>query len=168
MELYPVNWKQSLKRLNKAIREDPLTSTRKSSYELSEREYFIFIGILLLAGVQCSGGVESLYNRKGTEGIVPKIKATEYMSFTRFKLIKQYWTRQFELEIDNAQKEEIKWWRMGYLINGFNENRNRTVAASRILTLDESMSAFRPQTSKRGIYPTSVSFLGSQKIWERS
>ena len=158
MELYPVNWKQSLKRLNKAISDDPLTSTRKSSYELSEREYFIFIGILLLAGVQATGGCESLYTGKGTQGIVPKVKAAEYMSFTRFKLIKQYWIKQFELDIDDEQKEKNKWWRMGYLIHGFNENRNRTVAASRVLTLDESMSAFRPQTSKTGNLPN-ISFI---------
>ena len=36
MTLYPVNWKQSLKRLNCAILADPGSKTRKSSYEVSE------------------------------------------------------------------------------------------------------------------------------------
>ena len=158
MTLFPVNYRESLKRLNKAINQDPVSRTRKSSYDVSDHEYFVFIGILLLAGVQSSGGIESLYKSKETEGLITKIKASQYMSFTRFKFIKKYWVRQFELDITDEEKETNRWWRMGYLINGFNDNRNKTVAASRVLTLDESMSAFRPQTSKTGNLPN-ISFI---------
>ena len=68
MALFPVNWKQSLKRLNKAILSDTMIQTRKRSHEVSENEYFVFIGILLLAGIQSSGGLNGLYNKKGNGG----------------------------------------------------------------------------------------------------
>ena len=39
------------------------------------------------------------------------------------------------------------------MVNSFNTNRKSTVAASRFKTLDESMSAYRPQTRKTGNLP---------------
>ena len=39
------------------------------------------------------------------------------------------------------------------MVQGFNNNRRRTVAASRVKTLDESMSPYRPQTRKTGNLP---------------
>ena len=158
MTLFPVNWKQSLKRLNAAISADPGATTRRSNSVVSEHDYFIFIGILLLAGVQSSGGIEALYKKKQTEGMVKKVKASEHMSYTRFKFIKSYWVRQFEIQMDDEEKERNLWWRMHYLITGFNNNRRNTVASSRVLTLDESMSAFRPQLSKTGNLPN-ISFI---------
>ena len=140
MSLFPVNWKQSLKRLNAAILKDPSSKTRTKTKEVSENEYFVFIGILLLAAVQSTGGVEGLYKNKQTKGIVDRKEASEYMTQTRFKYIKTHWVEQFELDLTEDQKEENKWWRMGYLIQGFNDNRSKSVAASRVLTLDESMS----------------------------
>ena len=53
----------------------------------------------------------------------------------------------------NEYKQKNKWWRVGRLVQGFNNNRAKTVAASRVKTLDESMSAFRPQSSKTGNLP---------------
>ena len=49
MTLFPVNWKQSLKRLNKTIEHDQTS------------EYWTFIGLLILCAVQKSGGVDGLY-----------------------------------------------------------------------------------------------------------
>ena len=94
-----------------------------------------------------------MYKNKQTKGIVDRKGAAEYMNQTRFKFIKTHWVEQFELDLTENQKQANKWWRMGYLIQGFNENRSRSVAASRVLTMDESMSAFRPQTEKTGNLP---------------
>ena len=38
-------------------------------------------------------------------------------------------------------------------VNGFNENRRRIIQAPNIKVLDETMSAFRPQTRKFGNLP---------------
>ena len=154
--LYPVNWRQSLKRLNTAITTEAV-STRRKSNDVSADEYWIFIGLLLLCAVQ-KCGVDGLFKSKQTEGIIKRVNASKYMNYTRFKFIKQYWVKQFELEVDDQYKERNKWWRVGYLVNGFNDNRRTTVAASRVKTLDESMSAFRPQTKKTGNLPN-ISFI---------
>ena len=90
---------------------------------------------------------------KQTKGIVDSKAATEYMNQTRFKFIKSHWVEQFELDLTEDQKEANKWWRMGYLIQGFNDSRSRSVAASPVLSMNESMSAFRPQMEKSGNLP---------------
>ena len=144
--LYPVNWKESIKRLNKAI----ILQSGKRSFTVSDNEYWVFIGVLLLAAVQKSGGIDGLMTSNKTDGIVTAVNASPYMSFTRFKYIKKIWMSQFEMDLGEAHREKNKWWRVGHLVDGFNNNRKVTVAASRVKVLDESMSAYRPQTSKTG------------------
>ena len=151
--LFPVNWKQSLKRLNKAIADDQANTRKKCSKAVSEKEYWIFIGLLVLCGVQKTGGIDGCYNNKETKGIIKSVNAHKYMSYTRFKFIKTQWVTQFELQVSDQEKEKNKWWRVGYLVQGYNNNRKQTVASSRIKTLDESMSAYRPQTNKTGNLP---------------
>jgi hypothetical protein len=50
------------------------------------------------------------------------------------------------------------WWRLRGGIDGFNENRRRTIIRGAVLTIDESMSAWQPQTSKYGGLPN-ISFV---------
>ena len=152
LTLYPVNWRQSLRRLNKYIEEE-VRGTRNTHNDVSQHEYWKFIGLLLLCAVQQSGGVEGIFDTKETEGIVTKIPAQKFMSRSRFMFIKKHWVSQFQLELDEANKNQNKWWRVGYLVNGFNMNRRETIASSRVKTLDESMSAFKPQTTKTGNLP---------------
>ena len=42
---------------------------------------------------------------------------------------------------------------MGYIVNWSNMNRRETIASSRVKTHDESMSALKPQTTKKGNLP---------------
>ena len=79
-----------------------------------------------------------------------RIQVSEYMSERRFKFFKKVWSKQFQLEIDDDEKEQNKWWEVGYLVHGFNRNRQVTIASYRVKTLDESMSAFKPRTTKTG------------------
>ena len=156
LTLYPVDWKKSLQRLNKAIKiENPNTRTKIKS--VSENEYWKFIGLLLLCAVQ-KIGVEPLFKGKETQGIVEHFNGSKFMTHTRFKFIKRFWMRQFELDVDNEYKERNKWWKVGHLVQGFNNNRAKTVAASRVKTFDESMSPYKPQSSKTGNLPN-ISFI---------
>ena len=157
-QLYPVNVKSCLKQMNESIKKDQKNTRRKCNKLVSEQEYWIFIGIILLCAVQKTGGVNGVYNSKETDGLVQRIKASQYMSHTRFKYIMSNWMTQFERHMSEEEKETNKWWRVGVLVDGFNKNRSETVAASRIKTLDESMSAFRPQTRKTGNLPN-ISFI---------
>ena len=106
--LFPVNWKQSFKRLNKTIRHDQ-TSTRKTSKKtVSDSEYWTFIGLLILCAVQKSGGVDGLYRSQETEGMIERVNASKHMSYTRFKFIKKYWVSQFHLDLTDEEKETNK------------------------------------------------------------
>jgi len=45
------------------------------------------------------------------------------------------------------------WWMISSCIDDFNQNRKKQVNASFVKTMDESMSAFRPQTRATGNLP---------------
>ena len=139
--------------MNEAIKGDTSSTRHRTTNEVSDKEYWVFIGLLLLCSVQKSRGVDGLFRNKQTEGMVQRVNGSEYISYSRFKFIKKHWMSQFELPLSDDEKERNKWWRVGYLVNGFNTNRKSTVAASRFKTLDESMSTYRPQTRKTGNLP---------------
>ena len=94
LTLSPVNWKQSLKRLNRHIRNNHI-ETRRKDLDLSENEYWKFIGLITLCAVQNTGGAESLWNTKETQRLVQRVQVSEYMSETRFKFIKKFGRNSF-------------------------------------------------------------------------
>ena len=151
-----MQWKLSLTLLNKAIAKhnETIRTNAGKLKMITQKEYWRFNGILLLCGITKKGGVDGLY-KKGTCGIVANVNASKYMSHKRFKEIKKHWIQQFHHE---GLKDVEPWWRVHQLVTGFNKNRQRTVASSRVKTLDESMSAFRPQKTKTGNLPN-ISFI---------
>ena len=155
LTLFPVNWKESLKLLNLAVTKhnESIRSKQQKISSVSQKEYWVFNGLLCYCALVKSGGVGGLYKQQS--GIINTAKGAEYMSHKRFKQLKQVWVSQFH---DASQKETNAWWKVAKLVQGFNLNRSRTVASSRVKTLDESMSAFRPQKSKTGNLPN-ISFI---------
>ena len=154
--LFPVSWKYSLSLLNKGIEKANNETRQKANKttQVTESEYWIFNGILILCGLTKTGGVDGLYKKKN-DGIIERVNVAEHMSHRRFKQIKALWICQFHNEADKGNSE---WWMMGHHVNGFNDNRKKTVASSRVKVLDESMSSFRPQKSKTGNLPN-ISFI---------
>ena len=150
--LYPVVWKQSLKKLNDSIdqKNNTLLAHQRKCPFVSEYEYWSFIGLLLLASVQKTGGMDGVFKAKKEEGIVTRVPVDKYMSYTRFNKIKEHWIDQFA---DEDVRETDQWWKVRRLVEGFNKNRSQVVASSRVKVLDETMSAYRPQTSKTGNIP---------------
>ena len=150
LTLFPVNWKESLKLLNIGVTQhnETVRSKQFKINSISQNEYWIFNGLLCYCGLVKSGGVGGLYKKQS--GIIQNAKGAEYMSHKRFKQLKQVWVSQFN---DASQKQTNAWWKVAKLVTGFNSNRAKTVASSRVKTLDESMSAFRPQKTKTGNLP---------------
>jgi hypothetical protein len=153
LTLFPVAWKPSLLDLIEKANANKRTKQTKMK-KVTESEYWIFNGILILCGLTKTGGVDGLYKKKN-DGIIERVNVAEHMSHKRFKQIKSLWITQFH---SPAQKVNSEWWMVSKLVNGFNENRRNKVAASRVKTLDESMSSFRPQKSKTGNLPN-ISFI---------
>ena len=54
------------------------------------------------------------------------------------------------------------------LINGLNNNQKVNIAASSVKVFDESMSAFKPQSSPTGNLPTIFFYYGKARTtWDR-
>jgi Transposase IS4 len=159
--LWPGDWKVHLRALNSAIRdhnEDCSTvdqriytcrKKRAVTKECSQREFWVFFGILFSAAAFGKGG-DRLFDTS-SEGIVPAPNLGRYMSDWRFKELRALWPLMFQCPAKEDSGDP--WWKISSLIDEFNEKRRLVVAASRFKTLDESMSAFAPQTSKTGNLP---------------
>ena len=117
--------------------------------DVSQAEYWVFNGLMILCALTKTGGVEGLYKNE-EDGIIGCVNAEEHMNKKRLKEIKSVWIEQFA---SPQLKECQPWWQVSRLVHGFNLNRSKTVAASRVKTLDESMSSYKPQKSKTGNLP---------------
>ena len=152
IHLWPGDWKDQLSFMNGMIEDkecaerDAGSSMKKMSL-ISEREFWIFFGLMLAARLE--GRVGTLWDTdtKSPDGILRNVNYSKHMSRTRFNEIRHYMAFLFA---DKSQKGKDDWWQVLGGIDGFNENRKKTVQAPNIRVLDESMSAFKPRTTKTG------------------
>ena len=78
------------------------------------------------------------------------INYSEFMTQRRFKDIRGIMSYVF---MDKNLQGKDDWWMILGGVNGLNENRKTTVNAPNIKVMDETMSAFCPQTTKTGNLP---------------
>jgi hypothetical protein len=120
--------------------------------KVSEQERWMFIGILISAGPQGKGGSKlwEKESRREGRGMTKPINygpdGENIMAFHRFKEIKAAFPWSFQ----DQRREKDPWNMILLMVDGFNANRHRWVAASVRKVLDETMSAWQPQTSKAG------------------
>ena len=158
--LWPGCWKSQLQKMNTSIetanRNNIQNSTKyRSSYRkihaVSANEFWQFSGILLLARLEGVQG-SSLWKQNGkSEGYKKGVDVeNSIMTLHRFKDMKLFMPYLWE----NATiKETDQWWKISKLFADFNENRVQTILSSNTKTVDETMSAFRPRTTKHGNLP---------------
>jgi hypothetical protein len=144
-ELWPGDWRKQLARMNEHIRENE----SRSMNEATEEEWWTFIGILLFAAHVGKGGVGTMYDKKKKLiNQLPSIDFTKMMPQYRFEQIKKVFPTAF-----HGDDESDPWNSINSLIYGFNDKRSRKVAASYNKVYDESMSAWRPRTTRFGGLP---------------
>jgi hypothetical protein len=162
-KLWPGDWKQQLWQLNSKITvtNNSASNGRQKINAVSEREWWVFIGILISAGPQGKGGI-NLWEKSQTEGcgLTDPINygpdGKNFMPLYRFKEVKAAfpWRVQDTSKADpNDEGAHDPWNMIMLMVEGYNANRHSWVAASIRKVLDESMSAWRPQTSKSGDLP---------------
>jgi hypothetical protein len=170
-KMWPGDWKQQLPQLNtKAAAENASHSGNKNWRDInpvSEQEWWVFIGILISAGPQGKGG-EMLWEKHSHRGGALTMTAPinygpdglDIMPLYRFKHIKACfpWSFQDKTKADEEAEGHDPWNIVMLMVGGYNSNRHDWVAASVRKVLDESMSAFRPRTSKTGGWPN-ISFI---------
>lgn len=160
-KLWPGNWCYQLDVLNArvAVENDTLEEAiNKGDYDgqtkptltpkFSENEFWVFWGMLFASQVHGVDG--KLWETKACESLKENVDLSPSMKKYRFEIMKRHipfiWGRQ-----DN--KESDPWWRVSKLVNNYNNNRRRTIAASVWKVLDKSMSAYCPQTTAHGNLP---------------
>ena len=162
------NWRGALERMNRKINlhneaqaRTSSSSNRRSIHDFTEKEFLIGNAIVVGAS-DCSEKGENLWensrsNRQWKKHWVSVSSPTnfgQYMRYYRFKQFKQFfpliWQESSQpVVVDNNNS----WWKFEPAIRTFNDNRRELITPSSIIAIDESMSAFRPQTTKTGRLP---------------
>ena len=157
------NWKQQLKQVNdriKVINKLPSNLRNKNFRpieELSEHEWWVFHGVILSAAAYGKGGYQMW--EKPSHRLERTLTAPlnvglgdgglGIMAYYRFRQIKAVYP--FAFQDKEAEKDP---WNMILLgVNGYNKSRKDWIAASVMKVLDESMSAWCPQSTKTGGLP---------------
>jgi Transposase IS4 len=155
IHLWPGDWLLQLQYMNKRIidnNNEATTNKRGNRYqkicEISPQEFWKFIGIMLVARIEGRKG--EVWDRTAPEGYGNIVNMGEVMTENRFKQLRIYFAYLFS---DEKNKLNDPWWQIRKGINEYNNNRKKTILASATKVLDESMSAFRPQTTKNGNLP---------------
>ena len=156
IHLWPGDWKSQLTNLNKRIHDEykqKVKMTRhgrvKKVHEVTEREFWIFWGIIIVARLEGRKGGR-LWDRLDPEGYGSKVDLSAHMKQHRFVDIKRFIPFLFANE---SKKETDPWWRFSSAVSMYNNNRKHTIKPSLLKVFDESMSAFRPRTSRFGNLP---------------
>ena len=166
-------WERALVKMNRKVEEHNTSLERKhcrdsrkcpglvNAFEKAE----FLIGIALVIGAaDCSDKGEVLWSassrgkqetEKHWETISEKNSFDKYMKLYRFKQFRSFYPKIWE-EDQNMTKDP--WWRFSSAVEEFNEIRRNLILPSEIIAADESMSAFRPQTSKTSNFPN-ISFI---------
>ena len=155
IKLWPGDWRKQIRSMNLRIRLDnQLNKASKRNgrsrpiNEISEHEFWVWWGIVIAA--RSFGRKGNMWDRDEPEGCTKKVDLSEFMLEYRHGQIKRYIPY---LWADNQRKGNDPWWQFSKAVDKFNENRKNNVLASFIKVMDESMSAYRPQTTKNGNLP---------------
>jgi hypothetical protein len=158
-KMWPGDWRQQLRQLNLKIEATNAAERGKGKKinGVSEQEWWVFIGIIISAGPQGKGGnklwEKPSHHREAGRGMTHKIDygpgGLNIMAFYRFKEIKAIFPWAFQ----DKSKDDDPWNMIMLMVDGYNASRHSWIAASARKTLDESMSAWCPQTSKAGGLP---------------
>ena len=126
---------------------------------MTVHEFWRFIGILISASSYKKGG-NNIWDTGGDGSCHTMCPPINYgptgmnlMPLYRFVILRKAFAHAFHDKDSNSD-----WAQIGLLINGYNSNRKKNIAASFRKVFDESMSAIVPRTSPTGGLPT-ISFI---------
>jgi hypothetical protein len=164
-KMWPGDWKAQLRQLNLRVTAENASYIGKKNWRdihpISEQEWWIFIGIVLSAGPHGRGGGK-LWEKTSCDGYFGMTQPINYgptglniMPEYRFRDIKRCfsWSFQDKSKADKATDDYDPWNMILLMVNGYNKNRHDWMAGSVRKVLDETMSAWCPQTTPTGGLP---------------
>jgi hypothetical protein len=152
------DWRQQLRNFNLELESWNTTQPKKKRIGLvSENEWWIVWGIIFSACPTHKAG-KKLFEKATVRQIVPSVNfgkdGLNVISHHRFQSIKE----KIHLAFYDRSVPDDPYHPVRALLDGFNDNRRRTVATSIKQILDESMSPYQPRTTKTSILPN-LSFI---------
>jgi len=154
LKLLYKDWKQKLQKMNRIIQTSQTDGNARPTKPFEEAEFLIGLGLIVGASCYCQGGSVLFSNNKDNESswdtIIPKARFDKHMKLYRFKEFRHYLPKVYERP---AEKDSDPWWQFSSAINEFNEIRNELITSSHVKVMDETMSPWRPRTSKNGGLP---------------
>ena len=153
IHLWPGNWREQLKSLNRSVREENNCSQAvgKTTFkkEISPSEFWVVCSVLFAARVHDKMG-SAIWNKHQPGRVAARVDFSERMKRHGHDQIKKLMEHLFAEE---GNQDEDKWWQISAGVKGFNANCLRTVWSSVMKVFDKSMSAFRPRTAKMADLP---------------
>ena len=150
------DWKSTVVKMNKAV-----LASKAKTRQFSNSEFLSGLAILIgaaefaqrgcdLFSVKDSGHEEEVWASLCAEPHFEKI-----MSFYRWKEFRRFFPAIF---VDETRKENDPWYEFSAAIDEFNEIRQSELTCSQWVSLDETMSAWRPRKTALGGLPN-ISFI---------
>ena len=155
LKLMYKDWDEKLIKMNRYIEEHNAKNPKRTIKKFERWDFVIGHALLIGASCYCQSG-SMLFNDSKDSGdntwdtIIPNAHFNRYMKLYRFKEFRHFLPKVFELPLE---KDHDPWWPIASAIDDFNDIRKNNVESSWIKVLDESMSAWRPRTSKNGGLP---------------
>ena len=144
----PGNVYHLLLKMNARIDQDNKDRRKGRVLPVSPREWARFLGVFLVPVLEGKkGGDLWMGNVEDGEGYWSQIDISRYMTKHRHSQLRKYFSFLYANE---SQKQTDPWWMASDGIRAFNHNRRETFKPSGVMVLDESMSAYKPRTTKTG------------------
>ena len=144
----PGNLYHLLLKLNSRIEEDNKDQSKGRIIPVSPREWARFLGVMLMAVLEGKKGADLWAgNADNGEGYRSQVDVSRFMTKHRHSQLRKYFSF---LYANDAKMQDDPWWMVADGIAAFNHNRLNSFRPSKVMALDESMSAYRPRTTKTG------------------
>lgn len=159
--LWMGDWKEHLKNMNELIGQHNEEDPRHPLVQWEEKQFWGYLAILVLNALEQDNPAALWTDPKfntirpsNYKGTVKKF----FSSYDQFSRCRALFHRVFENEeLKNAGDP---WWRIRDCLDQMNAKRRDFFMASLVKVLDESMLAFRPQTTKTGKNLDHISYEG--------
>ena len=157
------DWRQAMSRMNIAINEHNKEARRinpryRKVKSFSPKEFLTCHGLFIGSAAVLERGT-NLWPERSTltdeddpwNSIVKVTDFGQYIPEYRFKHFKRFVPTMWECQMLKARNDP--WWRFAGAVREFNEIRMKEILTSTSRILDESMSAYRPRTTRLGGLP---------------
>ena len=144
----PGNIYHLLLKMNARIEEDNKDRRKDRVLPVCPREFAVFLGVMFVPVMEGKKGKDLwMGNCDDGEGYRSQIDVSRFMTKHRHSQLRKYFSYLYANE---AKRTTDPWWMATDAISAFNHNRRESFSQSQYEVIDESMSAFRPRTTKTG------------------